>query len=227
MYEGRLDDATKLMRGQIAAAAARHGSETGENEYEALARILLRRHDKPGALTAARAALRGEGVRLLYDVAMISAEAGDASVASRFAREWADNPSPEWRSYAKLAEGDADRARGALRDAETAYLSASKFGDGWRAHERLGALLVAEGRWAEADEALSYCMARRGMGAVVGTPSLQLLPSVYYGLARAKEGEKSPDAAKAYQDVVALGPAAQGDPLTDDARRRLASLQRE
>jgi tetratricopeptide (TPR) repeat protein/tRNA A-37 threonylcarbamoyl transferase component Bud32 len=224
VYEGRLDDAESVLRGQVDAGLARGEPWGVRTEYVSLARVLLRRNDKRGAVSAARAVLGGGSVRLQYQAASLLAEAGDPSPASEFARTWADHPSPEWRAFAKLAEGDVDRARGALREAEAAYLVASRFGDGWMAHERLGRALLAQGRWSAAEDAFSFCLARSGMGVVFGTPTLQLLPDVFYGLARAREGGKSPLAAEAYAAVVALSPAAQDDPLTDDARRRLAKL---
>jgi tetratricopeptide (TPR) repeat protein/predicted Ser/Thr protein kinase len=224
LYEGRLDDAEKLLRGQIGAALARREPEMVRTEYFSLARVLLRRRDARGAIVAARAGLGGGGIRLQYGLASLLAEAGDPSTALAFSRAWADHPSPEWRAFGKLAEGDADRARGAFREAETAYLVATHFGDGWIAHERLGRALLAQGRWSAAEEAFSFCLERRGMGAVIGTPGLQYLPDVYYGLARAQEGGKNALAASSYAALLALAPAPQSDPLTDDGRRRLAAL---
>ena len=67
-------------------------------------------------------------------------------------------------------------------------------------------------------------MARKGMGAVRGTPYLQTLPEVYYALARAREAAKDPLAASSYAALLKLAPMPEADPLTDDARRRLATL---
>jgi hypothetical protein len=60
------------------------------------------------------------------------------------------------------------------------------------------------------------------------TPGLSYLPDVLFAIARSKD-RRHADAAElraAYAAVLALAPDAQHDPITDEARRRLASLAR-
>ena len=135
-------------------------------------------------------------------------------------------PVPEARFYGKLLAGDLARGAGRPRDAIALYRDASAIAPSWIAHERLGRAYLAAAAWAEAGTELGWCLDHRGEGAVFMTPSLSYLPDVVLGLARSKDGRR-PDPAEvraAYQAVLALGPEAQHDPITDEARRRIARL---
>jgi tetratricopeptide (TPR) repeat protein/predicted Ser/Thr protein kinase len=185
VYEGRLDDAARILNGQIDAARGRGDPESATTELASLARIQLRRGDRRGALASGHAAL-GSDFSVEYLVANVLLEAGDEAPAARLARAGADRPGTVSRLYAKLAEGDVLLHHGKLAEARAVYESAGRLLDVWWVHGRLGEAALRDRRWADAERELAAVVARRGEVAIASTPSLQLLPPVIEGLAQAR-----------------------------------------
>jgi tRNA A-37 threonylcarbamoyl transferase component Bud32/tetratricopeptide (TPR) repeat protein len=224
LYEGRLADAEAILRRQAEPAIQRGAAGDARGSLVVLARVLLRRGDKVGARKVAGLVTGDPSVRNAYVVASLLVDVGDAHVARELARAWAGNAIAEWRIFGKLLDGDVLRARGDLRGAIAAYTEASRLGDLWIVHARLGLAQLAAGAFGDAARELAQCVARRGEGAVFLNPSLSYLPEIYLALARAKDGAHASDALAAYRAVVALAPTAQGDPVTEAARQRVAAL---
>jgi hypothetical protein len=55
-------------------------------------------------------------------------------------------------------------------------------------------------------------------------PTLRYLPQIYYYLGRAQEGLKIPAAKESYKKYLEIKILAVGDPMVEDAKRRLNSL---
>ncbi|HEX4416431.1 MAG TPA: protein kinase [Kofleriaceae bacterium] len=223
MFQGRLADAEALLATQIETVRHSDGQDP-RFALSTLARLQLRRGEPAAARRTALQAVGMETVRNAYVVASVLCETGDDHVARELAHTWSGSSMPEWRMFGKLLEGDVARAHGDLRGAIAAYNDASRLHDLWPVHARLGLALLAAGQLDDATRELAMCVARRGEAAVFLTPSLSYLPEIYLALARAKDAAHDPGALDAYRAVVALGPEAQGDPVTDAARQRIAAL---
>jgi tRNA A-37 threonylcarbamoyl transferase component Bud32/tetratricopeptide (TPR) repeat protein len=226
LYEGRLDDADALLRGHVAPAAAHGPGPSVASTLVRLARSRLRRGDRAGALRIATAAMGSGAARPEYMAAATAIEAGSDRGAEAKIRAWAQKPLPEWRLYGKLLAGDLARAANRPRDAIAAYSDAALIAPSWLTHERLGRAYLAAGAWADAERELGWCLEHRGEAAVFMTPTLSYLPDVMLAIARSKEGRHAGTAEvrAAYAAVLALAPDAQHDPITDEARQRIARL---
>jgi hypothetical protein len=136
-------------------------------------------------------------------------------------------PEADRRTFGALLTGDIARAQHRLADALAAYQGAARIlGDSWLVHDRLARAQLALGNSADGERELAWCLEHRGQAALVLSPSLSLLPEVVLALARSKD-QRHADRAEvrvAYQAAVELAPAAQHDPWTDEAARRLAAL---
>jgi tetratricopeptide (TPR) repeat protein len=230
-YEGRLDDAIKLLEGQIREGNARGApSYFLRTEYITLALIHLRRGDRSWALAALTPLVadikKDANDRVTYTLAHALVESGGESLAATVTKGWAESSAIEERMYASLLRGDSLRAHGKGHEAILAYREAGRSVDAWLVHARLGESYLSEHLWADAHRELSLCIARRGEGAMDVTPGLHVLPRVYYGLALAKEGLGDANLAAAWEAFLAIEPAAQGDPLATDAAKRLALLKK-
>ncbi len=100
---------------------------------------------------------------------------------------------------------------------------AQKISNSWLGHFYLGKAYLQNGSFTEADSEFELCLKRRGEASAVfldDVPTFRLVPPVYYFLARAQEGLKSPSAAETYRTFLKMQPSGSGDLITD-ARRRL------
>ncbi len=220
LYEGRLDD----------ALAAVHGSKTPVDQV-IVARTLGRRGDRSGELAAARAAtaaIVGEVMPDAYFAASLAIDAGGLVGATDRVHAWSGAPESDRRMYGKLLAGDLAYAEHRPADAIAAYEDAGRIVPTWLVHERLARAQLAAGALGDAQRELAWCLDQRGQAAMTSNPSLELLPEIYLELARSKQAAKAPvsELRAAYQVVVDLGTAAQRDPWTDEARRRLTALPR-
>jgi Protein kinase domain/Tetratricopeptide repeat len=229
LYEGRLDDAEALLRRAVDPALARHAPDTVASQLVALARLRLRRGDRAGAIQAATAAMGSNAVRLEYMAASLVLEAGGSpKIAAQIAAQidaWTHHAVADWRLYGKLLAGDLARAQHHAADAVAAYLEASQTGSLWLSHERLGRAYLAAGAAGDAVREYTWCVAHRGEASVFITPSMSYLPEAELGLARSLDLAHAP-AVAAYQVLLDHAPAAQHDPWTDEARRRLTATRR-
>jgi len=225
LYEGRLDDAAAALRTHVDPAAARRDPEVA-GALVTLARTLLRKGDRRAALRAATAAMGSGAPRPEYMAAAVAVEAGSDTGAPGKIEAWSRNPFPEWRLYGKLLAGDRARAANRPGDAIATYTDAALIAPSWMTHERLGRAYLAAGAWADAERELAWCLEHRGEAAVFMTPTLSYLPDVMLAIARSKDRRHAAagELRAAYAAVVALAPDAQHDPITDEARRRIASL---
>src|SRR5262245_47995137 len=111
-----------------------------------------------------------------------------------------------------------------FREAIARFKEARKIADSWLVRFDLARAYIEAGSFTEADTELDACLKRRGEAAAVyldEVPTFHIFPPVYYWLGRTREGLKSPGAAEAYKEFLALQ-TGDGDPLAADARRRLA-----
>ncbi len=215
LYEGRLDD----------AIAALHDTKEPVDQLT-LARVLLRRGDRSGAITAATAALDQTGSLDAYLARSMLVAAGKPAGVAETAHAWSTSAETDRRMFGKLLDGDLALAAHRWQSAIDAYGEAGRIGTSWLVHARLGSAMLGAGKLADAQRELTWCLDHRGQGAILLGPSLALLPEVYLQLARTEDAAHAkPDEIRAaYRAVVDLAPAAQHDPVTAEAQRRLAAL---
>jgi tRNA A-37 threonylcarbamoyl transferase component Bud32/tetratricopeptide (TPR) repeat protein len=215
LYEGRLDDAIAALRDSKQAV-----------DQINLARVLLRKGDRRGAIAAATIGLSETGSIDEYFARWALVAAGKTVGIAELARVWSTSVETDRRMFGKLLDGDLALAAHRWQGAIDAYDEAGRIATSWLVHARLGSANLAAGKLADAQRELAWCIDHRGQGAIILGPSLALLPEVYLELARAKAAAHAkPDEVRAaYRAVVELGPAAQHDPLTAEAQRRLAAL---
>jgi serine/threonine-protein kinase len=197
LFEGRLDDAERLLQPHIAAAVAGGDPSDARTEYRSLAICRSRRGDRAGAVAAARAGLGdladadapaggGGAVELQYSLASTLVSSGSEKEAVRLVRAWNDHPSATWRAYAKVLAGDLALHRGHPAEALESYQAARRLRDEWRMRERLAEAYLAQRDWDRGAAELAACWERRGEAALIETPSLQYLTPVARALAEAR-----------------------------------------
>ncbi|HEY3806765.1 MAG TPA: serine/threonine-protein kinase [Kofleriaceae bacterium] len=212
LYEGRLDDAAAAVKANMGPAARVE-----------LAWIRARAGDRRGAAEAARSAMGETSMPLAYMAASAALFAGDTAGARDKAHAWSDSPEADRRLYGSLLAGDLALTAGHAADAVAAYRAAGRIEDEWLAHEQLARGELAAGDRAGGEHELRWCLDHRGRGALVGNPSLSLLPEVALLYARSLDQRHAAasDVRAAYRAVADLAPAAQHDPWTAEARRHL------
>ncbi len=228
LAEGRPTDAIAV------AARALEGASDESSDVDAVVAdelLLVEAHmqagDKAGAADALAKVPTDLPAPSVYAAATLERAVGSRKRADDRIAPLRSLPGLDPQFYVKLYDADVRFGEGKLEDAAAKYLEAQRVSDSWLGHFGLGRTYLAKGAYDEARRELEACNARRGEGAVVlldGFPSLRLLPPVTYYLARAEEGQKSPDAAAAYRAFLDLVPAASHDRLALDAQRRLAAL---
>ncbi|HEX4451407.1 MAG TPA: protein kinase [Kofleriaceae bacterium] len=215
LYEGRLDDAIAALR-----------DSKQPIDQLTVARVLLRRGDRSGAIAAATAGMSETGSLDAYFARRVLVAAGKPAGVAETARAWSTSAETDRRMFGKLLEGDLALAAHRWQTAIDAYGEAGRIGTSWLVHARLGSAMLGAGKLADAQRELAWCLDHRGQGAILLGPSLELLPEVMLELARAKDAAHAkPDEIRAaYRAVVELAPAAQHDPVTAEAQRRLVAL---
>jgi len=227
-YEGRQDEARKILDTAISADIKNNLKAFATHKWIMLADDLLTLGRRADALKAAENALGGSADdSVLYSGAMIVIEAGDEDRARSLATTLGGRPSPEPQAYARLIEGEIDVRRGDLPEAIKKIHEAQVQVDTWLGHMALGRAYLEAGQFTEAYSEFESCLKRRGEAASVfldDLPSMRRLPQVYYYLGRSQEALKSPAAKESYKKFLEIKILAAGDPLVEDAKRRLGAL---
>lgn len=225
LYEGRLADATALLENGVTADLANSNPTIAANKFVTLAFVQLLRGQRAQALVAAERALswsKEEGV--LFAAARFYLQAAQETKARDLASKLAARFEPDPQAYAKLIEGEALLKRGSAREAVRLFQEAQKLADTWIGRFLLARAFLEAGAFTEASSELELCLKRRGEATAVfldDIASYHYLPPVYYYLARAQEGLKSPGAAESYKTFLSIKEKADPDRLVEDARRRL------
>jgi eukaryotic-like serine/threonine-protein kinase len=227
IYDGRHADATAILEKGIEADTAAKDADGAARKTLMLAEIELARGQAAKAATLAdRARGLSQAEMILLGAAATLAVAGEDKKALALAAELEGHLAAEPQMYAAYVRGEVERRRKNLREAINQFRAAAKQADSWLARFALGRAYLEAGAFTEAHAELEACTKRRGEATDVVldvVPSYRVYAPVPYYLGRALEGLKSPDAAASYRaflDIKAKADA--GDPLVDDARKRLA-----
>jgi tetratricopeptide (TPR) repeat protein len=228
IYQGRLDDARKILETAIGGDLENELNAFATQKSLVLAETLAALGRKADALKAAERALSGtSNVSVLYTGAMIMVWTGQEARARELAEKLGAMPSPEPQAYSRIVLGEIDLLAGRLPEAIKEFHEAQSQVDTWIGHTALGRAYLAAGQFTEAYSEFESCWKRRGETASIfldDLPTLRYLPPVHYYLGRAQEGLKIPAAAESYKRYLEIKTLAEGDPLVEDAKRRIGGL---
>jgi tetratricopeptide (TPR) repeat protein/tRNA A-37 threonylcarbamoyl transferase component Bud32 len=228
LYEGRQDEARRILESAIPADIKNGLNAFATQKRIMLAEVLASLGRPADALKFVEEALSGtSNESVLYSGAMIVLGAGKVERAQSLAATLGAMPSPEPQAYARLVEGEIDLLKGKLPEAIKKFHEAQGQVDTWIGHVALGRAYLAAGQFTEAYSEFESCLKRRGEAASVfldDLPSMKRLPQVYYYLGRSQEGLKIGAAKESYKKYLEIKILAAGDPLVEDAKRRLAGL---
>jgi len=222
--QGHSAEAVTLLEKGIAADIAAKESGSAAVKTVALGQAYLSQGDKRKALSAAESAMKLDSQpSVLMAAGDIYVNAGDVVHATKLVTQLSARIEPEPQLYAALLQGAISLSRGQRMEAIQSFEKAQKISNSWLGHFYLGKAYLQNGSFTEADSEFELCLKRRGEASAVfldDSPTLRLIPPIYYFLARAQEGLKSPAAAESYRTFLKMQPEGSGELITD-ARHRL------
>ena len=225
LYRGRMDDAVAILDKAVSTDLAAQDPDSAADASATLASTFAALGKMPQALASAgkaSAASKDEGV--IYRAAQVYLLAGQEPKGLQLVAPLGQRLEAEPQVYAKLIAGEAQLKRGNARDAIGTFQDAQKLSDTWLGHFDLGLAYLAASAFTEASSEFDVCLNRRGEATSVfldDVPSYHLLPPLYYYQGRAREGLHSSGAAESYKAFLAIKEQGSGDPLVQDAQRRL------
>ncbi len=229
-HEGRLSDGRALLEGAIRGDLDRKDREAAARKLAMLAQVeLASGRSAKAAAAAARALEASARDPVLFEVASVRAERGEAEKARSLADDLERRAGAAPAMYAELVRGSVELRRRNHGEAIARFRSALQHLDSFLSRSALGRAYLEAGAYAEARDELERCRKRGGEAAdafLEAAPTSRLYPPVLYHLARALEGLKSPGTADAYRAFLATKRSDE-DPMVVDARRRLAALAGE
>jgi len=232
MYQGQYKAPAAALSAAASADEKRGDKTAAARKYVALSEAQLALGRKDASVASARKAVSldsSEAVQFPAALVLIAADRLDE--AQEIAAKLANRLENEPRSYARLIDAEAFRARRRLPDAIDAVRDAQQRHDSWWSRLLLGRLYeeIQPVHHAEALAELELAVKRRGEAAdafIADMPTLRYVPAAYYWLGRAQQGVQAAAAARAsYDQFLALyGHADVVDPLVTDGQARLAAL---
>ncbi len=229
LYEGRLNDARKILEEGIAADLKNKFEDEVTLKSVMLAQNFLAQGKLDAAIQAAdRVAAASKKGSNLFSVALIYIQAGQSEKALKVAADLNAKPQAELQAYARLIEGEAAQKKGEIPKAVDLYQKAQALQDTWLGHLALGRAYLEANQFTEAHSEFDMCLKRRGEATSIfldDFPYYRYFAPVYYFLGRAQEGLKSPAAKESHQKFLKIRERADpGDALVEDARKRLNLL---
>jgi len=229
LYEGRPAEALPILETGLRGDLAAKASSRAAAKYILQAQAWIMQGQRAKAIAAAeRASGASSEESLLYPAAMLFLEAGKEDKALELSEKLNQRLEPDPGAYSKLIVAEIQLKRKNYRDAVRTFQDSRKIADAWIGHLGLGRAYLEAGAFTEADTELEACVKRRGEATAVfldDEPSWRYFAPVYYYLGRAREGLQSPEAADAYQNYLKLRGKSAGDPLVQDAQKRLRALE--
>jgi hypothetical protein len=225
MYEGRWDDAEKLLDEGIKADEKNPVAKAGK--LVMLAELQLATNRAPQAARTAQDALKlTKENAAVVPAALMLARSGQRAAPEAIAQELVNGFQRRSRAYGAMIEGEIARAAGRRVDAAEAFSRAKGLADLWLVRYLLGLTYIEAGKYIEAQSELSLVEKRRVEAAAVfldDMPTFRYLSPMPYWMGRVQEGinASSPAAADNYKKFLATRPADARDPLTLDARKRI------
>jgi len=225
LYNAQAANAVPLLEPGVQEDVANKDAGAAALKSLLLAQAHLLAGHAPQAVSAVGKALTLDNqASTLHAAGAVLAEAGQAKQATAIASQLAEKIDSESQFYAMLLNGQIALSRKDYKNAILALKGAGQKADSWFGHFLLGRAYLEAGMYPEADSEFELCMKRRGEAAALyldDLPTFRVYPPVYYYLARAQEGLKSPAAADSYRQFLSLQGKGTG-PLVTDALKRTA-----
>ncbi len=227
LYEGRLNDAKKILEEGIPKALENGFKTSAAHQYTMLAQVLHLQEKKALAADSADSAVAtSKNDSIFYAAAQIYINAGEEERAGNLAQVLNGRVQSESQAYARLIEGEIRLAKGNIAEAIKYFQEAQTFVDTWFGHFDLGRAYLEGEEYIEAHSEFELCLKRYGETTAIflnDLPTFSYLPPVHYYLGRAQEALNSPGAKASYQKFLKIkANADKGDPLVEDCIRRLA-----
>ena len=227
LAEGRASEAARILQAGIKADEQQDNLAAVATKQITLADALGMQGDVKSAVAESRAALdidKTEAQILPATRWLIAGKHLDQVVA--LGNELDKRLEPQTRAYRRIVAAQIALARGMRADAVDALREAMKFADLWLARFYLGQAYLDAGYFNEALSEFELCLKRRGEGYAAfldDIPTVRYVAVLPYWIGRAREGSGLADQARTdYEAFLKTRSAGARDPLTLDARRRLA-----
>ncbi|MFC2163526.1 protein kinase [Acidobacteriota bacterium] len=225
LYEGRLGNAKPILEEAI-------GELDDKNTHIAAVKTIMLAHtclllgEKNLAKKHINTALSAsKALDIVVPAALLSLELGNDAQARALAGNLKEQLETEPRAYALLIEGEINKKKNDRSKAVDLMIESRDLMDTWLVHFSLGKLYLDSGKLLEAQSEFETCVRRRGEASSVffnDLSSFHYLPPVYYYLGRVQEELESPAAAESYKRFLEIKLKGAGDPMIEDARRRLS-----
>jgi tetratricopeptide (TPR) repeat protein len=229
-YQGRWSEAIAGLEKSVQSDAAANNVDGAGMKWAALAQLWSLEKQPGKAVAAAEHAVAArKDENAVYPAALTYLTAGAPERALGLASVLSRSFEAQPQAYAKLIEAEVRLKQGNYRDAVKGFQDAQGLADTWLGRFGLGRAYLAAKAFTEADTEFDACLKRRGEATAVfldDEPSYHYLPAVYYFLGQAREGLQSPGALEAYQAFLKMKEKAAGDPMVEDARRRVSVLEK-
>jgi tetratricopeptide (TPR) repeat protein len=191
LYEGRFEDAVRILEQGISTDLAANYSDRAATKVALLANVHLSQNKKRNALEAAlRARNMSTTPKIRFLAGRVFAAANDAAAAKTVADELVADLQNESQAYGRLIEGEVALANGDAPSAINAFNTANALLDTWIGHFDLGRAYLQAGAFAEALSEFDQCIKRRGEALSLfldEVPTYGYLPPVYDYLRRTRE----------------------------------------
>ena len=226
LYQGRTKEAIALLQKAATGATKKVDDSTLAAQVLLLAEAKLASGKTSEAAADAKSALAHDhGGVVPFSAGRIYLEAGQYAPAQALISQLSAQLDPDSQAYGKVLEGEMYVKRGDAKRAIALLVEAQKIADTWIGRLDLGRAYLEAGAYTEADSELERCLKRRGEASAIlldDVPTFRAFPPVYYYLARAQEGLKSPAAADSYKTLLSMKEKGDELGLVADARRRVA-----
>ena len=213
----------KGIQGDVAAQSAAAAAK----KYVVLAEAQIMVGQRAEALQSLNKAVSMSKADVLFAAARVYLMVGNLPNASALASDLSKQLQAEPQSLGKLIEGDIQLKNGHSKQAIQLFLESERLEDSWLARFDLARAYIEAGAYTDANTELETCLKRRGEATDIYIDEQQTFryfPPTYYYLGRALEGLKSPGAAGAYRNFLALKVQDPHDPMVNDAKKRLAKM---
>ena len=227
IYEGRYQDAVKILQGAAAADLASKDTDRAAARFAALAYAQISRKQPALAAAAAEKALENsKGAQTRFLAARVLVEAGQTAKALALAESLSAELQAEPQAYGKIVEGELALKKGDSRQAIKLFTEANALLDTWVGRFDLGRAYLAAEAYIDADSEFDRCISRRGEALSLfldEEPTYAFFPLVYYYQGRVREGLKTAGYVESYRNYLGIREKAGEDPLLPDVRRRLGN----
>ena len=227
LYGGLLTDAQRYLEQGISMDLAAKNTTGAALKQVALAETLALSGKRAAAVKAAADGLAlTRQLETLVPAARVDIAVARAAEARAIASELEGQLQKQSRAYGKIILAEIALSEKKTTEAVDLLGQARELTDLWLGRFDLGVAYVQAGHFAEAVSELEICEKRRGEATALffdDVPTVRYLAPLPYWVGRAQEGVGMRGPAKnSYDAFLKLRSDGKGDPLVEDAQRRMA-----